>query len=55
MFISILRSFIRAGSLCVIDARGRHHVVGDDTTRRATIRLTSKRLVYSLAINRACQ
>lgn len=51
MFISILRSFIRAGSLCVIDARGRHHVVGDDTAPRATIRLTSKRLEYSLAVN----
>lgn len=51
MFIPILRSFIRTGSLRVIDASGRQHAVGDSTAPRATIRLTSKRLEYLLAIN----
>jgi len=51
MFITILKSFIRTGSLCVTDAAGRHHVIGDGTMPRATLRLTSKRLEYSLALN----
>jgi cyclopropane-fatty-acyl-phospholipid synthase len=51
VFIAILKSFIREGSLRVIDASGRSHPVGDATAPRATIRLTGKRLEYSLVLN----
>ncbi|HEX4112636.1 MAG TPA: cyclopropane-fatty-acyl-phospholipid synthase family protein [Stellaceae bacterium] len=51
MFIAILKSFIREGSLRVVDAGGRSYLVGDGTAPRATIRLTTKRLEYSLALN----
>jgi len=51
MFVAILRSFIRTGSLRIMDASGRHHVVGDSTAPRVTIRLASKRLEYALAVN----
>jgi cyclopropane-fatty-acyl-phospholipid synthase len=51
MFIPILKRFVREGSLRVIDAAGRSHAVGDGTKPRATIRLTSKRLEYTLALN----
>ena len=51
MFIAILKSFIRIGSLRVTDAAGRSHLVGDGTAPRVTIRLTRKRLEYSLALN----
>ena len=51
MFIAILKRFVREGSLRVIDAAGRSHVVGDGTQPRTTIRLTSKRLEYTLILN----
>ncbi len=51
MFIAILKSVIRNGSLRVTDAAGRSHIVGDGTVPRAAIRLTSKRLEYSLLLN----
>jgi cyclopropane-fatty-acyl-phospholipid synthase len=51
VFIAILKSFIREGSLRVVDAGGRSYLVGDGTAPRATIRLTTKRLEYSLALN----
>jgi cyclopropane-fatty-acyl-phospholipid synthase len=51
MFIAILKSVIRTGSLRVTDAAGRSHIVGDGTVPRAAIRLTSKRLEYSLLLN----
>jgi cyclopropane-fatty-acyl-phospholipid synthase len=51
MFIAILKYFIRTGSLRVTDAAGRNHLVGDGTAPRATIRLASKRLEYTLALN----
>jgi cyclopropane-fatty-acyl-phospholipid synthase len=51
MFIPILKRFVSEGSLRVIDAAGRSHAVGDGTPPRATIRLTSKRLEYTLILN----
>jgi cyclopropane-fatty-acyl-phospholipid synthase len=51
VFIAVLKSVIRNGSLRVTDAAGRSHIVGDGTAPRATIRLTSKRLEYSLLLN----
>jgi len=51
VFIAILKRFVREGSLRVIDAAGRSHVVGDGTQPRTTIRLTSKRLEYTLILN----
>lgn len=51
MFIPILKRFVREGGLRVIDAAGRSHAVGDGSPPRATIRLTSKRLEYTLILN----
>jgi cyclopropane-fatty-acyl-phospholipid synthase len=51
VFIAILKSFIKIGSLRIIDAAGRVHAVGDGSPPRVTIRLKSKRLEYSLALN----
>src|SRR5665213_681590 len=51
MFIAILKSFIKVGALRIVDATGRDHLVGDGTAPRATIRLTAKRLEYTLALN----
>jgi cyclopropane-fatty-acyl-phospholipid synthase len=51
VFIPILKRFIREGSLRVIDAAGKSHTVGDGTPARVTIRLTSKRLEYTLTLN----
>jgi cyclopropane-fatty-acyl-phospholipid synthase len=51
MFIALLKSIVRTGSLRVIDAGGKSHKIGDDTPPRAVIRLKSKRLAYTLAIN----
>jgi cyclopropane-fatty-acyl-phospholipid synthase len=53
MFITILKSLVRNGSLCVIDAAGRRHEVGDGSAPEATIRLTSKAMEYRLALNPA--
>jgi len=51
VFIPILKRFVREGGLRVIDAAGRSHAVGDGSPPRATIRLTSKRLEYTLILN----
>ncbi|MBL6459214.1 class I SAM-dependent methyltransferase [Belnapia sp. T6] len=51
MFVSILKSVVRVGSLRLIDASGRIHMVGDGTVPCATVRLCSRRLAYSLAAN----
>ena len=40
-FTAMLRSIVRNGSLCVIDAAGRAHMVGDGSAPEATLRLTS--------------
>ena len=53
MFIAILKSLVRSGSLRVIDAGGRLHQVGDGSAPSATIRLTSKIVEYRLALNPA--
>ena len=52
MFIlSILRSIVREGSLQLVDATGRVHMIGDGTPPRASIRLRSRRIGYTLAFN----
>jgi cyclopropane-fatty-acyl-phospholipid synthase len=51
MFVSLLRSIVSAGSLRLIDAAGRVHLVGDGTPPRATVRLRSRRVAYTLALN----
>src|ERR1700679_3100462 len=51
MFIPILKKIIRSGSLGIIDAAGRKHVVGDGTVPRIVIRLKTKALEYTLALN----
>ena len=53
VFTSMLRSIVRSGSLCVIDAAGRQHTIGDGSPAEATIRLTSKATEYRLAFNPA--
>ena len=52
-FIAMLRSVVRDGSLCVIDAAGRSYIVGDGSAPEVTLRLTSKASNYSLALNPA--
>jgi cyclopropane-fatty-acyl-phospholipid synthase len=51
MFVSLLKSVVGAGTLRLIDAAGRVHLVGDDTPPRATVRLRSRRAAYTLALN----
>jgi cyclopropane-fatty-acyl-phospholipid synthase len=51
MFVSLLKSVVRAGSLRLIDAAGRIHLLGDGTPPGATVRLRSRRAAYSLALN----
>src|SRR5262249_7711156 len=51
MFIALLKSIVRDGSLRVIDAAGRTHKVGDESPPRAVIRLKSARLAYTLMRN----
>jgi cyclopropane-fatty-acyl-phospholipid synthase len=53
MFAAILRSIIRSGSLCLIDATGNSHLIGDGTRPCAIVRLKSKRVEYALALNPA--
>jgi cyclopropane-fatty-acyl-phospholipid synthase len=48
---SILQSIVRTGSLRLIDTAGRIHMIGDGTPPRASIRLASRRVGYSLAFN----
>jgi cyclopropane-fatty-acyl-phospholipid synthase len=50
---SILKSVIRTGSLCFVDAAGRRHLVGDASPPCATVRLRSKHTEYALAFNPA--
>ncbi len=53
MFIAILKSLVRTGSLWIIDAGGRLHKLGDGSAPSATIRLASKAAEYRLALNPA--
>lgn len=52
-FIAMLGTIVSDGSLCVIDAAGRSHMIGDGTVPEVTLRLTSKASNYSLAFNPA--
>ncbi len=51
MFVPALRRVIHEGSLCIIDAAGRQHIVGGDGPPEATVRLTSKASEYALALD----
>jgi cyclopropane-fatty-acyl-phospholipid synthase len=53
LFTAILKSIVRDGSLCVIDATGRRHMIGDGSPPEATLRLTSTSAEYVLAFNPA--
>lgn len=53
MFTAILRSFVRHGSLCVIDSSGRRQLIGDGSPPAATLRLSSRMSEYSLVLNPA--
>jgi cyclopropane-fatty-acyl-phospholipid synthase len=53
LFMAILRSIVREGSLCVIDSAGRGHMIGDGSPPEATLRLTSRASEYTLAVNPA--
>jgi len=53
LFIALLRSIVRVGSLRVIDPGGRSHLVGDGTAPAVTIVLKARRLDYLLALNPA--
>ncbi len=53
MFITILKSLVRTGSIWIIDAGGRLHKLGDGSAPSATIRLASKATEYRLALNPA--
>ncbi len=50
-FTTLLGSIVREGSLRVIDAAGRAHVIGDGSAPEVTLRLTSKAGEYALALN----
>jgi cyclopropane-fatty-acyl-phospholipid synthase len=51
LFARFARKVFQSGSLTIIDADGRPHVVGNGERPTATIRLHDKRLHYRLAIN----
>ncbi|MCF3946755.1 cyclopropane-fatty-acyl-phospholipid synthase family protein [Acidiphilium sp. AL] len=51
MFAKILNYVVRSGSLRLIDGAGRIHAIGDDSPPRVTVRLRSRRLDITLALN----
>jgi cyclopropane-fatty-acyl-phospholipid synthase len=51
LFAALLKSMVRSGSLRLIDGAGRRHEVGDGSPPAATIRVGSRRLDYTLALN----
>jgi len=51
MFAKILSFVVRSGSLRLIDGAGRTHAIGDGSPPRATVRLRSRRLDITLALN----
>ncbi|WP_367197705.1 class I SAM-dependent methyltransferase [Amorphus sp. 3PC139-8] len=51
MFTTLLKTIVHEGSLCLIDAAGRRHMIGDGSPPEATLRLTSKASEYRLALN----
>lgn len=48
---TMLGSIVQTGSLRLIDAAGRTHVIGDGTPPHATVRLRSRRVGYRIVIN----
>ena len=51
MFARMLSFVVRSGSLCLIDGAGRTHAIGDGSPPCATVRLRSRRLNATLALN----
>ncbi len=51
LFAAVLRSVVRTGSLRLIDGAGRAHLIGDGSPPRCTVRLASRRLDWTLALN----
>jgi cyclopropane-fatty-acyl-phospholipid synthase len=53
LIAAILRSIVRRGSLSLIDATGHEHRIGDGSPPSVAIRLASRRLGWSLALDPA--
>ena len=51
MLARLLKQLVRTGDLTFIDGRGRRHVFGDNTKPRARVRLQSRTLDWSIALN----
>jgi len=51
IFTAVLKSIVRTGSLRLVDGAGRSHQFGDGTPPHCTVRLASRRLDYTLALN----
>jgi cyclopropane-fatty-acyl-phospholipid synthase len=51
LFTRMLAFVVRSGSLCLIDGAGRTHAIGDGSSPRVTVRLRSRRLSTTLALN----
>jgi cyclopropane-fatty-acyl-phospholipid synthase len=51
LFPALLKSIVRTGSLRLIDGAGRMHEYGDGTRPHCTVRLGTRRLDYTLALN----
>lgn len=51
LFTSLLKYAFRTHAICVIDAKGRKHTVGDGSPPRCTLRLKKSSLDYTLLIN----
>jgi cyclopropane-fatty-acyl-phospholipid synthase len=51
LFASLLRTIIRSGSVKLVDAAGRSHLVGDRTAPTITVRIATRRLDWRLAFN----
>ena len=51
LFATLLKSVVQRGSMVLIDGAGRRHRIGDNTAPRVTVRLTRRRLDYTLALN----
>ena len=51
LFATLLKSIVQHGSMVLIDGAGRRHRIGDNSAPRLTVRLTRRRLDYTLALN----
>ena len=51
LFATLLKSIVQRGSMVLIDGAGRRHQIGDGSAPRVLVRLTRRRLDYTLALN----